>query len=222
MDKQVSSLDNSLYGSRSSMSERAAGKSQISTREALLEATTRIVGERGLSGLTTRIVAEAARVTHGLVRHYFGSRDQLLREAFRYAVEQSTGRSVLHAGTGTLEEFGAGLGSVVAADPAQQAFQYEMLLAALRRPDLLPEVKEVYSEFFRVVGHEMREAGLDDPDGALARLVFAALDGLVIQQLLYDRPRDTETAIIRLRQLLKAYRTQQQVEARAGDTDGTG
>lgn len=177
----------------------------------------RIVGERGLSGLTTRIVAEAAGVTHGLVRHYFGSRDELVREAFRHAVRKSTERSVLHAGTGTLEEFGAGLGSVVAADPAQQSFQYEMLLAALRQPDLLPEVQEIYADFFKVVGREMREAGLDDPDGALARLVFAALDGLVIQQLLYNRPRDTETAIIRLRQLLKALRTQQ-----AGEVDRGG
>jgi AcrR family transcriptional regulator len=158
-------------------------------------------------------------VTHGLVRHYFGSRDELVREAFRYAVQQSTERSVLRAGSGSLEDFGAGLGSVVAADRALQSFQYDMLLAALRRPDLLPEVQEIYSDFFRVVGREMRQAGLDDPDGALARLVFAALDGLVIQQLLYDRPRETETAIIRLRQLLKALRDQQQRDAQSGDGD---
>ncbi len=204
------------------MGEITAGKPGKSSREALLEATVRIVGERGLSGLTTRIVAETAGVTHGLVRHYFGSRDELVREAFRHAVHESTERSVLHAGTGTLEEFGAGLGSVVAADPAQQAFQYEMLLAALRRPDLLPDVKEIYADFFDVVGREMRAAGLDDPDGALARLVFAALDGLVIQQLLYNRPRDTETAVIRLRQLLTALRAQQQLDARAGGADGGG
>jgi AcrR family transcriptional regulator len=209
----------SLYGVIV-MGESAAGKPRNSTREALLEATTRIVGERGLSGLTTRIVAEAVGVTHGLVRHYFGSRDELVREAFRHTVHKSTERSVLHAGTGTLEEFGAGLGSVVAADPAEQAFQYEMLLTALRRPDLLPEVQEIYSDFFTVVGREMRAAGLDDPDGALARLVFAALDGLVIQQLLYDRPRETETAIIRLRQLLKALRAQQQLDARVSEDAG--
>jgi len=142
----------------------------------------RIVGERGLAALTTRIVAEEAGVTHGLVRHYFGSRDELVREAFRHAVHQSTERPVLEAGTGSLDDFGAGLAGVVAAAPAEQAFQYEMLLAALRRPDMLPDVQEIYADFFQVVG------------------------GLVIQQLLYGRPRDTETAIIRLRELLKALR----------------
>ena len=166
----------------------------------------RIVGERGLAALTTRIVAEEAGVTHGLVRHYFGSRDELVREAFRHAVHQSTERPVLEAGTGSLDDFGAGLAGVVAAAPAEQAFQYEMLLAALRRPDMLPDVQEIYADFLQVVGRELQLAGLDDPDGSLARLVFAAVDGLVIQQLLYGRPRDTETAIIRLRELLKALR----------------
>lgn len=203
------------------MADAAARKSPNSTREALLAATTRVVGERGLSGFTTRIVAEAVGVTHGLVRHHFGSRDALVWEAFRHVVQKSTERSVLRVGNGSLEEFGAGLGSVVAADPAEQVFQYEMLLAALRRPDVLPEVQEVYAHFFHVVGREMREAGLDDPDGALARLVFAALDGLVIQQLLYDNPRGTETSIIRLRQLLKALRDQQRLAKRQSDTDGS-
>jgi AcrR family transcriptional regulator len=172
----------------------------------LLEATMRVVGRLGLSQLTNRIVAEEAGVTHGLVRHYFSSRDELLREAFRLAVRRSTERKVLETDNGSLDHFGAGLGSVVAAGPDEQAFQYEMLLAALRRPEMLPDAQETYAAFFRVVQRELDLAGFDEPDDALARLVFAALDGLVIQQLLYDRPRDTETAIIRLRELLKAAR----------------
>jgi AcrR family transcriptional regulator len=191
------------------MAEPAKRSNGLSTRDALLEATMKVGGEQGLSGLTTRIVAEEAGVTHGLVRHYFGSREQLVREAFRLAVQKATDRRVIEDGNGSLDDFGAGLGSVVAAEPAQEAFQYEMLLAALRQPDLLPEVQEIYAAFFRVVGHEIEAAGLEDPDGALSRLVFAAMDGLVIQQLLYGRPRDTETAIIRLRGLLKAARAQQ-------------
>ena len=182
-------------------------------RIALLEATMRIVGARGLSGLSMRIVAEEAGVSHGLVRHYFGSRDDLVREAFRHAIRKSTERPVLEPGTGTLDDFGAGLGAVVAAAPAEQAFQYEMLLEALRRDDLLADVRETYADFFRVVGQELRAEGLEDVDGSLARLVFAALDGLVVQQLLYGRARDTETAIIRLREMLKALRDAQHAAA---------
>jgi AcrR family transcriptional regulator len=202
------------------MQDASRKTDRISTRTALLEATMKIVGEQGMSGLTTRIVAEEAGVTHGLVRHYFGSRDELVREAFRHAVHKATERRILEDGNGSLDDFGAGLGSVVAAEPAQEAFQYEMLLAALRRPDMLPDVQEIYADFFRVVGREMAAAGLEDPDGALSRLVFAALDGLVIQQLLYGRPRDTETAIIRLRGLLKAARAQQRAGERATSDAG--
>ena len=36
----------------------------------------------------------------------------------------------------------------------------------------------------------------------IARLVFAALDGLTLQQLLYDEPRRTEETISALRQML--------------------
>ena len=72
----------------------------------------RVVGRLGLSQLTNRIVAEEAGVTHGLVRHYFGSRDELLREAFRFAVRRSTERAVLETDNGSLDHFGAGLGSV--------------------------------------------------------------------------------------------------------------
>jgi TetR/AcrR family transcriptional regulator, regulator of biofilm formation and stress response len=198
------------------MPEPVAKRSHGNGRIALLEATMRIVGERGLAGLTMRIVAEEAGVTHGLVRHYFGSRDELVREAFRHAVHLSTERPVIVPGTGSLDDFGAGLGAVVAAAPAEQAFQYEMLLLALRRSDMLADVQEIYADFFRVVGLELEAEGIEDPDGSLARLVFAALDGLVVQQLLYGRARDTETAMIRLREMLKALRDKQ----RAARTDG--
>jgi TetR/AcrR family transcriptional regulator, regulator of biofilm formation and stress response len=47
-------------------------------REALLEATVRVVAEHGLRGLTYRRVAEAAQTTHALVSYHFGSWDALI------------------------------------------------------------------------------------------------------------------------------------------------
>jgi TetR/AcrR family transcriptional regulator, regulator of biofilm formation and stress response len=184
-------------------------------RDALLEATMRVVGRLGLDGLTNRIVAEEAGVTHGLVRHYFGTRDEMVREAFHLAVRRATERNVIESDSGSLDDFAAGLGGVVAAEPEEEAFQYEVLLAALRRPELLADVRETYADFFRVTAQELGLAGFDEPDDALARLVFAALDGLVIQQLLYGNARQTETAIIRLRELLKAALQLQQAGRQA-------
>ena len=54
-------------------------------REALLEATVRVVARAGLRKVTNRVVAEEAGVTHGLVSHHFGTRDALLRETLRRA-----------------------------------------------------------------------------------------------------------------------------------------
>jgi AcrR family transcriptional regulator len=184
--------------------ERSTKPAHGQGREALLEATMRVVGRHGLDGLTNRIVAEEAGVTHGLVRHYFGTRDEMVREAFHLAVRRATERNVIESESGSLDDFAAGLGAVVAAEPEEEAFQYEVLLAALRRPELLADVRETYADFFRVTARELEIAGFDEADDALARLVFAALDGLVIQQLLYGNPRQTETAVIRLRELLKA------------------
>jgi hypothetical protein len=39
-------------------------------------------------------------------------------------------------------------------------------------------------------------------DRALTRLVFAALDGLVLQQLIFGDARDTDASIERLQELL--------------------
>jgi hypothetical protein len=44
-------------------------------------------------------------------------------------------------------------------------------------------------------------------DRALTRLVFAALDGLVLQQLIFADPGATDAAIERLRELLARVAT---------------
>jgi AcrR family transcriptional regulator len=52
-----------------------------STRDRLLEAVIQIAGREGPHVVTHRSVAARAQVTHGLVRHYFGTRQALLEEA---------------------------------------------------------------------------------------------------------------------------------------------
>jgi AcrR family transcriptional regulator len=194
-------------------------------REAILEATMRVVGRCGLTGLTNRAVAHEAGVTHGLIPYYFGSRDELIREAFRYAVGRSVRRFALASG-GSVEEFAAGLDAVVATEADEEAFQYEMLLAALRRPEMLADVRATYADYVLAVRDELRRDGIVEPTDALARLVFAALDGLVLQQLLYGDPRSTETAVIRLRHILRGIRDQSgarkhRLERRVVDADAS-
>ena len=55
---------------------------------ALMDAAERLLYEVGYAGVTTRAVAEAAGVNHGLVHYYFGSMDELLTQTLQRFVDQ--------------------------------------------------------------------------------------------------------------------------------------
>jgi AcrR family transcriptional regulator len=174
------------------------------TRTALLDATMRVVAERGLRGLTHRAVAEAAGVTHGLVRHYFGSVDALLLEALAVQV----GRDIESAPprmSGPLETLADHVPRRVADTESDQAFQYEVALESRRRPELSEHVRRSYAAYTNAMRERLTRAGLPD-DPALAKVVFAALDGLALQQVLFADPGDTEEGLVALRRMLIALR----------------
>ena len=58
------------------------------TTGALMDAAERLLYEVGYAGVTTRAVAEAAGVNHGLVHYYFGSMEELLTQTLERFVEQ--------------------------------------------------------------------------------------------------------------------------------------
>ncbi|WP_371574114.1 TetR/AcrR family transcriptional regulator [Streptomyces sp. NBC_01314] len=172
-------------------------------REALLNAAVHVVARGGLRRLTYRAVAEEAGVTHGLVVHHFGSRDALIEEALAHTIRTSLNTSSLEPGTGKVADFSTGLSEMVTADPDTQAFQYELLLESRRRPELLPQIRELYDEYFDAARRELGRMLPAGADKALTRLVFAALDGLVLHQLVLGEPDVTDAALEELRSLLR-------------------
>lgn len=172
-------------------------------REALLNAAVRVVARGGLRKLTYRAVAEEAGVTHGLVVHHFGSRDALIEEALAHTIRTSLSTSALEPGTGKVADFSVGLSDMVTADPATQVFQYELLLEARRRPELLPQIRALYDEYFDATERELDRILSGGANRALTRLVFAALDGLVLHQLVFGEPGTTDAAVAELRSLLR-------------------
>ncbi|MBE8477618.1 TetR/AcrR family transcriptional regulator [Streptomyces justiciae] len=171
-------------------------------REALLNAAVRVVAKGGLRKLTYRAVAEEAGVTHGLVVHHFGSRDALIEAALEHAVRTSASTSALEPGTGNVSDFAAGLADMVVRDPAMQTFQYELMLESRRRPELLPQIRALYGEYFDATERELSRILPEDATPAMTRLVFAALEGLVLHQLVLGEPEVTEAALKELRALL--------------------
>ena len=85
-------------------------------RVALLEAAIRVGAQHGLRGLTIRSVAAEAGVSHGLVRHHFGSRQQLVDEALEHAARMSMSTGDLEPGTGDPADFSRALEDIVGAD----------------------------------------------------------------------------------------------------------
>lgn len=57
-------------------------------REEIARASLRIVGRRGPAALTTTALAEEIGVTSGALFRHFASREDILREVVRYALEQ--------------------------------------------------------------------------------------------------------------------------------------
>ncbi|MFH8798184.1 TetR/AcrR family transcriptional regulator [Streptomyces sp. NPDC017936] len=172
-------------------------------RVALLDAAVRVVARGGLRRLTYRAVAEEAGVTHGLVVHHFGSRDALIEEAVTHAIRASLSSSTLGTGAGRPADFATGLTDMVESGPELQAFQYELLLEARRRPELLTHLRSLYEEYFEATRRELSRMLPGPVDRGLSRLVFAALEGLVLHQLVFGEREVTEEALTRLRTVLE-------------------
>ena len=173
-------------------------------REALLKAAIAVVARSGLRNLTYRAVAAEAGVAHGLVRHHFGSRDTLIKDALHYSVTQSIDTTALESGSGDLGDLARNLAAAVSDDPDIQAFQYELILEARRRPELRQDVEVIYKTYRDAVYRALSAAGIDDRD--LAELVFCTLDGLVFQQLALGSPGATDKGLRQLRKLLETAR----------------
>lgn len=93
--------------------------SEANRREALIAATQDLVAEGGPQAATVRAIAERAGVTPGLIRHYFGSKDELSRAAYTALVDGMTDK-------------GADALAGVGADPGERLAAF--VAASLRPP----------------------------------------------------------------------------------------
>ena len=171
-------------------------------RDALLRAVVTVVARGGLRALTYRAVAEEAGVTHGLVRHHFGSRDALIVAATEYSLAPAI--EITHLGdTGSLDDWAKDVPKVLTDEEELTAFQFEVILESRRRPELRDAVKHLYAGFREATLEDLRAHGVD-ADKAMANVIFAALDGIIFQGLALNEPRTTRASIAKLRELIKS------------------
>jgi len=170
-------------------------------REALLQAAVTVVAAGGLRALTYRAVAEEAGVTHGLVRHHFGSRDALIVAATEYSLSPVLVASGVTESAGDLQSFAGGIPTMIEREQEMVAFQYEVMLESVRRPELRPAVKAMLEGLRGGIVADLRQRGLSVTP-ATGAMVTAALDGIVLQGLTLQDPKFVQSALRELRSLL--------------------
>ncbi|SNX57581.1 TetR family transcriptional regulator [Streptomyces sp. TLI_55] len=152
-------------------------------RQRIIDAAIRVVGEKGLAGLSHRTVAAEADVPLGSTTYHFKTLDELMVAALRQANE---GFAKVIAARGGLEDPGADLaaelagwmGEWLAGDRTGVELEYELYLAALRRPALRPIAAEWTERLVDLVARHT--------DPVTARALVALMDGICLQVLLTD------------------------------------
>lgn len=184
-------------------------------REALLDATVHVVAEDGPGAFSYRKVAERAGVNNTLISHHFGSKEALLEAASEWAVARSQKMTRFAADAGLDEEFVERLTTMVSEEPQLQLFQYQMILASGRSEHIRLIAAKLYDSYLEVMLDMFEHHGLPRDEDA-ARAIFAALDGLVLQEVTVATRRQTRASIMKLMDMLWAWGARQEQEAAAG------
>jgi AcrR family transcriptional regulator len=182
----------------------AAPPARGEVRRAILEAGVEVVARHGFDGLTYRAVARQAGTTHGAVGYHFDTREKLIHEVALEARRLSVEGTTILPEDSELDSFGRDFGRSVEKDLDAHLFQYELSLQARRRPELAREMRSLYEGYYDLTREALEKVGIADPDDDLVRFVFAAIDGLVIRQIVDDDPEQTESALVELRRMLAA------------------
>lgn len=173
----------------------------VSTRDRLLNAVIEIAGQEGQHMVTYRSVAARASVAHGLVRHYFGTREAMLAEAMRLAAEQDM--ATVSLATDEIDGFARHVVDMLDGGVDRQMLQFDLTINAIRGVGDKQVAVDVYDHYIGEVAKTLRAVGIEDGGGEWATLILAALDGLVLQHALYDSPARTEAVLDRVRELLR-------------------
>ncbi|MFE7777564.1 TetR/AcrR family transcriptional regulator [Streptomyces sp. NPDC057445] len=156
-------------------------------RQRIIDAAIRVAATGGLSRLSHRTVAAEADVPLGSTTYHFASLDELLIAALRQANE-GFGRTLRESGAlaapdADLAEVLARLmGEWLGGERTGVELEYELYLAALRRPALRPVAAEWTDGVVDVLSRRT--------DPVTARALVALMDGICLQVLLTDAVYD--------------------------------
>ncbi|KNB53149.1 TetR/AcrR family transcriptional regulator [Streptomyces caatingaensis] len=187
----------------------AARRYDPERRRRIIDAAIRVVGRSGIAGLTHRTVAAEADVPLGSTTYHFKTLDDLLVAALRQAgqgfvtvVREHGGAAAGPAAAGQEDDLAAELARLTGrwlADRAGAELEYELYLAALRRPALRAVAAEWWEELAELLARRT--------DPRTGRALVALLDGVCLHVLLTGGEYDEEYVRDALGRLVRAGRS---------------
>ncbi|MDP9948540.1 MULTISPECIES: TetR/AcrR family transcriptional regulator [Streptomyces] len=161
-------------------------------RTRIIDAALSVMAADGIAGLSHRTVAAEADVPLGSTTYHFGSLDELLVAALRRCNEnfvrtlresealaaggEAEGAEGAAGSAGLADELTRLLGQWFAGERGAIELEYELYLAALRRPALRPVAAEWTEEAVELLSRRT--------DPGTARALVALMDGVCLQVLL--------------------------------------
>jgi AcrR family transcriptional regulator len=162
---------------------------RASAEEALLDAAERLLVEVGYAGVTTRRLAEAAGVNHGLVHYYFGSNENLLVRALERFTERliARQRDLYAADVPFVEKWRSAMRYLVSEDATYEKVWLELQALAWNNAGLRARLAAVNAEWRAVLTEAFaephRELGIEMPLEALVSLVITFNIGIMVERL---------------------------------------
>jgi AcrR family transcriptional regulator len=156
--------------------------------EALLDAAERLLLSVGHAGITTRRLAEEAKVNHGLVHYYFGSMENLLLRVLERFTERLTARQRALYATDIpfIAKWRQAMHYLVGEDVEYQKVWLELQALSWNRPELREGIARVNSEWRSVLLEAFAEPreryGIDMPLEALVSLVMTFNEGIMLER----------------------------------------
>ncbi|MBT2402232.1 MULTISPECIES: TetR/AcrR family transcriptional regulator [unclassified Streptomyces] len=150
-------------------------------RQRIIDAAIRVVGAKGIAGLSHRSVAAEADVPLGSTTYHFKTLDDLLVAALRQANEAFTVPPPA-PGDDLARSLARLLGELLSADRGRAELEYELYLEALRRPALRPVAAQWCESVTAALAQRV--------DPVTARALVAVMDGICLQVLLTDTEYD--------------------------------
>lgn len=175
-------------------------RARVDTRQRILRATLRIIGEGGLAAVTNRRVAQEAGVSLGSLTYHFDTQQELLRESLLLFVCEETLRlatltrasragAISSDGAAALIERlveGAGVGQ-------PEIAPFELLIEAGRDVALRSAARECFAAYDAIAADVLAALGVAEPE-RLAWAVVALIGGLRLRRLACGGPEHSGLA----------------------------